>query len=86
MRVAREKHVVEDGYDQFNRAAKAEHKAAMRTARTIPTTPRGIAALISHVRRTLETGSDREVDWQDWVPTALKTVAGAIGRIEKDER
>jgi hypothetical protein len=60
-------------YDQFNCAANAERKAAIRMARTTPTTPSGAAALISHVRRALKT--DREVDWQDWVPLALKTVA-----------
>jgi hypothetical protein len=67
-------------YDQFNCAANAERKAAMRMARTPPTTPRGMAALISHVRRVLKT--DCEVDWQDWVPSALKTAASALARME----
>jgi hypothetical protein len=37
-------------YDQFNRAARAERKAAMR-ARTKPTTASGAAAMITHTRR-----------------------------------
>jgi hypothetical protein len=49
-------------------------------ARTTPTTPSGMAALISYVRRALKT--EREVDWQDWVPLALKTVAAALARME----
>jgi hypothetical protein len=67
--------------DQFNCAAKAERKAAIRMARTTPTTLSGMAALISHVRRALKTDreSDREVDW---VPPALKTAASALTRME----
>ena len=67
-------------YDQFCRAANAERKAGMRLARTKPTTPAGAAALIAHTRHEIEAGSGRE-DWEDWVPTALKTVADALGRI-----
>jgi putative protein kinase ArgK-like GTPase of G3E family len=62
-------------YDQFNRAAKAERKAAIRMARTIPVTFAGVAAMIAHARQAIET--DREVDWRDWVPTVLKTVSRA---------
>jgi putative protein kinase ArgK-like GTPase of G3E family len=66
-------------YDQFNRAAKVERKAAMRMALTPPTSPGGMAAMISHVRRALKT--DRDVAWEEWVPLALKTVAVALVRM-----
>jgi hypothetical protein len=68
-------------YDQFNRAANAERKVAMRMARTAPTTIAGAAALIGHIRNEFKTVSDRE-DWGDWVPTALKTAASALARME----
>jgi hypothetical protein len=67
-------------YDQFCRAANAERKAGMQLARTKPTSPAGAAALIAHTRREIEAGS--EEDWEDWVPTALKTVTDALGRLE----
>jgi hypothetical protein len=67
-------------YDQFNCAAKAERKAAIRMARTPPPSPSGMAALISHVRRAL--GTDDMADWMDWAPLALQTVAVALGRME----
>jgi hypothetical protein len=50
-------------------------------ARTKPTTIPGAAALIAHTRREIKAASDRE-NWEDWVPTALKTVADALGRME----
>jgi hypothetical protein len=68
-------------YDQFCRAANAERKAGMRLARTKPTTPAGAAALIAHIRHEIEAHSGRE-NWEDWVPTALKTVAAALVRME----
>ena len=49
-------------------------------ARTKPTTISGAAAMIAHIRREIEAGS--EEDWEDWVPTALKTVTDALGRME----
>jgi hypothetical protein len=72
--------IVSPFYDRWNRAGRAERKAAIRMARTTPTTPSGMAALISHVQRALKT--DREVDWQDWVPLALKSAASALARME----
>jgi hypothetical protein len=68
-------------YDQFNRAANAERKVALRMARTAPTTIAGAAALIGHIRHEIKAVSDRE-DWDDWVPSALKTVAAALTRME----
>jgi hypothetical protein len=68
-------------YDQFCRAANAERKAGMRLARTIPATMAGVAAMIAHARQAIEAGFDRE-DWEDWIPTALKTVAAALTRME----
>jgi hypothetical protein len=64
-------------YDQFCRAERAAHKAALRMARTTPTTPAGAAALITHTRREMTTE-----DWQkDWAPVALKTVGAAVARM-----
>jgi hypothetical protein len=68
-------------YNQFCRAGEAEREAGMRMARTKPTTPAGAAALIAHTRHEIEAGSGRE-NWEDWVPTALKTVAAALTRTE----
>jgi hypothetical protein len=65
-------------YVRCNRAGRAERKAAMRMARTKPTTLAGVAAMITHARREIKMGS--EEDWEDWVPTALKTIADALGR------
>jgi len=67
-------------YDQFICAAEAENKAAMRMARTPPASLGGMAAMIFHVRSALKT--DPEVDWEDWAPLALKTVAAALSRLE----
>jgi hypothetical protein len=63
--------IISPFYDRWNRAVRAECKAAMRMARTTSATLAGAAALLVHVRRTLKT--DPEVDWMDWVPLALKT-------------
>jgi hypothetical protein len=64
-------------YDQFVRAERAAHKAALRMARTTPMTLAGAAALITHTRREMTTE-----DWQkDWVPVALKTVGAAVARM-----
>jgi hypothetical protein len=67
-------------YDQFCRAANAERKVAMRLARTNPTTTSGAAAMIAHIRHEIDAASDRE-DWEDWVPTALKTAASSLTRM-----
>ncbi len=67
-------------YVRWNCAGHAERKAALRMARTKPTTISGAAAMIAHIRREIEVGS--EEDWEDWVPTALKTVTDALGRME----
>ena len=63
-------------YDRWNRAGRAERKSAMRMARTKPTTISGAAALIAHTRHEIKTGA--EVDWEDWVTIALKTVADTL--------
>jgi hypothetical protein len=65
-------------YDRWNLADRAERKAAMRMARTEPTTLAGIAAMIDHIQREIAAGSDME----DWLPTSLKTAASALGRME----
>ena len=62
--------------EQYERAAKAERKAAMRMARTKPTTLAAAAALIAYTRRDIMEG---KVDWQI---VALKTVASALARME----
>jgi hypothetical protein len=67
--------IVSPFYDRWDRALRAERKAAIRMARTIPATHAGVAAMIHHARQAIET--DREVDWRDWVPTVLKTVSRA---------
>jgi hypothetical protein len=66
--------------DLWKRAANAERRAAMRMARTKPTTPQGAAALITHARREIVDSNCEDFD--DWVPTALKTVAAALTRME----
>ena len=48
-------------YDRWNRAGYAECKAAMRMARTKPTTLTGAAAMIDHTRREIVAGSDNVV-------------------------
>jgi hypothetical protein len=60
---------------QEERALAAVRKAAMRMARTKPTTLAGAAALISYTRRDIMEG---EVDWQ---MVALKTAASALTRM-----
>jgi hypothetical protein len=68
-------------YDRWCRATDAAYKAAMRVARTTPTSPAGAAALITHTRSEIEPTDD----WQeDWVPVALKTVAGALSRMGRE--
>jgi hypothetical protein len=71
--------IVSPFYDQWNRADAAERKAAMRMARTKPTTTSGAAAMIAHASRELEAASD---SIEDWLPVALKTVAAALVRME----
>ena len=65
-------------YDQFCRAERAANKAAMRLARTKPTTTSGAAAMIGHVRRETKGASEIE----NWVPLALKTAVAALTRTE----
>jgi hypothetical protein len=66
-------------YDRWCRAIDAEHKMAIRMARTKPTTRAGIEAMIHHAHQAVVTDRDvREVDWRDWVPTMLKTVGAAL--------
>jgi hypothetical protein len=72
--------IVSPFYDRWNRATRAERKAAMRMARTPPTSHGGMAAMISHARRALKT--DGEVDWRDWALLALKTAASALVRMD----
>jgi hypothetical protein len=67
-------------YDRWNRADRAERKAAMRMARTEPATAAGVAALIAHARREIVARSSERVE--DWLWTALKTAASALTRIE----
>jgi hypothetical protein len=67
-------------YDRWNRADRAERKAAMRMARTEPATAAGVAALIAHARRVIVARSSEGVE--DWLLTALKTAASALTRID----
>jgi hypothetical protein len=77
--------IISPFYDRWNRAANAERKAAMRMARTKPTTFASVAALVAHAHRAIETGRD-DRDWQGWVTKALKTISAleraALGRME----
>ena len=66
-------------YDRWDRAGNAERKAGMRMARTKPTTTAGAAAMINHIQCEIEARSDSV---EDWLATALKTVAGALVRME----
>ncbi|MDQ6869993.1 MAG: hypothetical protein M3178_17170 [Pseudomonadota bacterium] len=63
---------------QCEHASAAERRAAMRMARTKPTTPAGAAALIAYTRRDIMEG---EVDWQ---MVALKTAASALTRMGQE--
>jgi hypothetical protein len=66
--------------EQYEHSNLAERRAAMRMARTKPTTPAGAAALVSYVRREIETlGGISE-----WQMPALKTVAAALVRMNKE--
>jgi hypothetical protein len=67
--------IVKPLYDRWNRAARAERKAAMRMARTKPTTAAGAAAMLTHARREINRDSESA---EDWVTIALKTVAAAL--------
>lgn len=59
-------------------ASDAEDRAAMRMARTKPTTAAGAAALITYLRRDMDSGS---TDWHD---VALKTLASALTQMSRD--
>ena len=61
--------------DEYERARRAEHSAAMRMARTRPTTPAGIAALITFTRRDMQSGDT------EWHMAALKTAASACAAL-----
>ena len=63
-------------YDRWHRAANAERKAAMRMARTKPTTLAGAAALVAYTRRDMMKDPS---ELSGWIPIALKTVAAALG-------
>jgi hypothetical protein len=71
--------IVSPFYDRWNRAGRAERKAAMRMARMMPTTLAGAAALIAHIQREAMASFD---DAEDWLAPALKTVAVALARME----
>jgi hypothetical protein len=58
--------------EQLKRAGQAERRAAMRMARTKPTTSDGAITLINYARRDLSGG--------DWQLAALKTVAASLKR------
>jgi hypothetical protein len=68
-------------YDRWNRACRAESKAAMRMARTKPATLAGAAAMIAHIQRGVAAASDNV---EDWTPTALKTVTSALTRMGRE--
>ena len=70
--------IVSPLYDRWNSAEYAEHKAAIRMARTKPTTLAGVGAMIACIRREVARGSD---DVGDWLPTSLKTVGAALARM-----
>jgi hypothetical protein len=63
--------------EQDERADADERRAAMRMARTKPTTPAGAAALVAYIRRDIEVGLG-----PDWPIVALKTAASALARMD----
>jgi hypothetical protein len=62
--------------EQYERANVAERRAAMRMARTRPTTPAGAGAVITYARRDIEVGLGPR-----WPMVALKTAASALARM-----
>jgi len=72
--------VVSPFYDRWNHATRAECKAAIPMARTKPTTPAGVAAMITHARREIAVASDKAEDCTTMM-TALKTAASALTRM-----
>jgi hypothetical protein len=62
--------------EQYECATIAKERAAIRMARTKPTTPAGAAALIGQAHRELMTG---EVGWE---MTALRTIAVSLAQME----
>jgi hypothetical protein len=64
--------------EQYERASAAERRAAMRLARTKPTTLAGAAVLIAYTRRDIMKGEE------DWQTGALKTVASALTRMSQE--
>ena len=65
--------------EQYERANAAERRAAMRMARTKPTTLAGASAMIDHIRCEIAACSESV---EDWVTIALKTAASALARME----
>jgi hypothetical protein len=61
--------------DEYEHAARAQHSAVMRMVRTKPTTPAGVAALITFTRRDIEAGDT------EWHMAALKTAASACAAL-----
>jgi hypothetical protein len=66
---------------QYEHSNRAERRAAMRMARTKPTTPAGAAGLITYVRREIEACLGGVEEWQ--MP-ALKTAAAALAQMTRE--
>jgi hypothetical protein len=61
--------------DEYERAERAQHSAVMKMVRTKPTTPAGVAALITVTRRDIGAGDT------EWHVAALKTAASACSAL-----
>jgi hypothetical protein len=64
---------------QYERGKLAEDRAKRHLARTKPTTPAGAGALVAYIQSDLE-----DVELEGWHSAALKTVATALARMNKD--
>ncbi|MGI8567879.1 MAG: hypothetical protein ACR2KT_01720 [Methylocella sp.] len=68
--------------EQYEHTRLAEHNAAMRMARTKPTTPAGATALVDYVRRDIDIGQNTI----GWPSLALKTVGRALAGMNAEAR
>jgi hypothetical protein len=70
--------IVSPFYDRWCRAGNAKWMAALRMARTKPTTLAGASAMIDHIRCEIAACSESV---EDWVTIALKTAASSLARM-----
>ena len=68
-------------WEAFNDAGRAKRKMGMRLARTMPTTPAGVAALVQCTRRDIMVENEKDGDVSDWSAIALKTAVDALTKM-----